>query len=59
VDVLVNNAGLSRGLAPIADTPEWHWREMIEDPAVAPTLSKSQKKKLKEKQKKAEAQGGK
>jgi NADP-dependent 3-hydroxy acid dehydrogenase YdfG len=28
--VLVNNAGLSRGLDPIATTPEWHWREMIE-----------------------------
>jgi len=33
--------------------------EMIEGPAVAPTLSKSQKKKLKDKQKKAEAQSGK
>lgn len=30
VAVLVNNAGLSRGLSPVAETPEWHWREMME-----------------------------
>jgi 3-hydroxy acid dehydrogenase / malonic semialdehyde reductase len=30
VDVLVNNAGLSRGLGPLHKGEQWHWEEMID-----------------------------
>jgi hypothetical protein len=35
VDVLVNDAGLARGLAPVADHDEADWREMIETNVIA------------------------